>query len=132
MNPPERIPATPEARVLLRVAARDRKTFELLRKLPDAPLASMCFHAQQAVEKWLKATLVSHGVVFRHTHDLEELSHLLTNQGIPLPLPAKEIGKLTPFAVAFRYDDEEVEPLDCEEAARIVETVRCWAENALE
>ena len=105
MKPGERKPATAEANTLLRVAARDCKTFELLRDIAEAPLPSVCFHAQQAVEKWLKAVLVSHGVVFQRTHDLEELAGLLAAQGIPLPLPMEELRKLNPFAVTFRYDD---------------------------
>ena len=105
MKPGERKPATAEAKTLLRVAARDCKTFELLRDIPEAPLPSVCFHAQQAVEKWLKAVLVSHGVVFQRTHDLEELAGMLAAQGMPLPLPMEELRKLNPFAVTFRYDD---------------------------
>ncbi|WP_337287050.1 nucleotidyltransferase domain-containing protein [Candidatus Methylomirabilis sp.] len=51
MKPDERKPATVEAKTLLRMAARDYKTFKLLRDIAEAPLSSICFHAQQAVEK---------------------------------------------------------------------------------
>jgi hypothetical protein len=44
-------PAAEEAHRLLRLAARDRSTFVLLARLPDAPLSAVGFHAQQAIEK---------------------------------------------------------------------------------
>ena len=36
----------------------------------------ICFHAQQCVEKYLKAHLVEAGVAFPKTHDLETLLRL--------------------------------------------------------
>ncbi len=131
MKPDERKPATDEAKTLLRVAARDCKTFELLRDIAEAPFSSICFHAQQAVEKWLKAVLVSHGVVFGRTHDLEELAGLLTGQDIPLPLPVGELRRLNPFAVTFRYGDEDITRISREEVTRIVEAVSHWVEERL-
>lgn len=132
MKPRERKPATPEAGMLLRVAVRDRKTFDLLRDIAEAPLASVGFHAQQAVEKTLKAVLVSHGVVFGPTHDLAELSRLLASEGISPPLPVEELRKLNPFAVTFRYGDARIEGISRRELARIVETVTGWASEVLE
>ena len=38
----------------------------------------VCYHCQQAAEKYLKALLVYHGLVVRKTHDLEELIDFLT------------------------------------------------------
>ena len=51
MTPYEPKPATAEARALLRAAGRDWKTVELLLQHPDAPISSVCFHAQQYLEK---------------------------------------------------------------------------------
>ena len=48
-------PALDEARRLLRLALRDSDTFALLFPLPQAAMAALGFHAQQAVEKALKA-----------------------------------------------------------------------------
>ncbi len=127
----ERKPATQEAKTLLRIAARDRKTFELLRDISEAPLSSVCFHTQQAVEKWLKAVLVSDDVVFRRTHDLEELASLSVAQGIPLPLPVEKLRKLNPFAVTFRYDDEDIARISREEVTQIMEVVGHWVEERL-
>jgi HEPN domain-containing protein len=48
-----------EAQHLLRLAERDYETFAILRAHPNAKLAPTCFHAQQAVEKALKAVLIA-------------------------------------------------------------------------
>ena len=48
-------PAHEEAQRLLRLALRDRDTFELLLPLPQASVAAIGFHAQQSIEKALKA-----------------------------------------------------------------------------
>ena len=63
-------PALEEAVRLLRLAHRDRSTLVLLARIPEAPMASLGFHAQQAVEKALKAVSVSRGIETRRTHDL--------------------------------------------------------------
>ena len=87
MTPNEPKPATAEARALLRAAERDSKTVELLLQHPDAPISSVCFHAQQYLEKAMKAVLVSNAAIFRRTHDLEELADLLDQKEIEPPLP---------------------------------------------
>jgi HEPN domain-containing protein len=38
---------------------------------------AVCFHAQQCIEKYLKARLQEAGVRFPRTHDLEELLDLV-------------------------------------------------------
>lgn len=43
----------------------------------DCPTDTVCFHAQQCVEKYLKALLTSRGTRFPRTHDLVVLVELL-------------------------------------------------------
>ena len=43
--------------------------------------AIVCFHAQQAVEKALKAVLASRDVVFPFTHDLDGLIEFCESRG---------------------------------------------------
>src|SRR5438045_2052437 len=43
----------------------------------DCPTDTVCFHAQQCVEKYLKALLVLSSIPFAKTHDIEFLSTLL-------------------------------------------------------
>ena len=51
-------PALEEAHRMLRLARRDRDTFDLLRPLMQANLSALGFHAQQAVEKALKSVAI--------------------------------------------------------------------------
>lgn len=73
------------AESLLTAAERDRQAFAKLAE--DLALHdSLCgFHAQQAVEKALKAALAHERVVFRRTHDFAELLDLLNDAGIEPP-----------------------------------------------
>ena len=126
MPPNEPQPATAEARALLHAAGRDWKTVELLLRHPDAPVSSVCFHAQQYLEKVMKAVLVSNAVVFRHTHDLEKLADLLEQQGLDLPLSRAQLKRLNPFAVTIRYEDMEIALTDISTVAEMMENARAW------
>jgi len=123
--------ATEEALVLPRAAERDRITFEILRDALNAPIHSICFHAQQMVEKSLKAVLVSHQVLFRRTHDLNELAEILVKHHIPLPIPMQELGILAPCSVVVRYEDLEVTLIDRDGLTQILTAVRGWVSSVL-
>lgn len=120
-------PFIEEAERLLRLARRDYQTCAILGSHPEAQIAPICFHAQQSVEKALKAAMTAHQVYFRYTHDLAELTHLLTGAGITPPFTADELQRLTPAAVELRYD-EGVPLLAREEAADMAIRTPAWAE----
>ena len=61
------------SRLLLRKAAQDEFVLEKLAPDAQAPDEVIGFHAQQAVEKMLKAALTHNAVRYRRTHDLVEL-----------------------------------------------------------
>lgn len=61
------------------------------------------FHAQQCVEKYLKAILVSAQQVFPKTHDLVALGDLCTRVGMILPVEMDVLEKLNAFSVLARY-----------------------------
>ncbi len=89
------------------------------------PYDTACYHAQQAVEKYLKGFLVIRGQSFPYTHDLEELERLC--QGIePLPdLGMLDLVQLTDYAVGMRYDfDQWPTREEAEQALFVVEQVR--------
>ena len=111
----------------LAMADRDIKAFEVLQSDPEVSLVSVCFHAQQAVEKSLKAVLILHGIEFGKTHDLNALTLLLMNNKIDPPLSPEELDRLTPFAVTFRYEDREIETVNRQEAQKMVEAIRNWS-----
>jgi HEPN domain-containing protein len=123
------MPFIEEARRMLRLAERDFETFAILRAHPDAKLAPTCFHAQQSVEKALKAVLMARQVYFRYTHDLEELFKLLTEAGITPPHGIDALRRLSPFAVELRYDDQVIPLLTRDEAETIAVGTLRWAQG---
>ena len=127
MTQKNRPPRTEEAEYLLRLAGLDEKAFHALLNASETLTTHALFHAQQAVEKILKAVLVSHDVVFRRTHDLVELADLLTARGIELPVPRERLASLSAHAVRFRYEEDGEPLLAGNEAATILQTVRDWA-----
>ena len=124
-------PQREEAERYLRLARRDEAAFRALLNSVTVDFAVACFHAQQAVEKALKAVMFLHGLEFRRTHDLEELSGSLTDAGINNPLEAEELRRLTPYAVEFRYDDEPMPLVSPEQAIAYTSRVLAWADKAL-
>ncbi len=66
--------------------------------------SSICFHAQQASEKFLKAYLAYHDVDFPRTHDLDFL--LLECQKIDKEAFQIDFKSLTDFGVSIRYPDD--------------------------
>ena len=67
---------------------------------------AVAFHAQQTVEKALKAVLVWHQMEFPKTHDIERLLDLLAGCDSDLAQAAAGAVELTPFGVEYRYPGE--------------------------
>lgn len=97
---------------------------------PDVLYNDLCFHAQQAVEKSIKAVLIHYGVELRKIHDIAHLIALLPAHAPPPPA-AEDVASLTSYAVMIRYpgDYEDVTEEDYLEAGRVAETVYAWAER---
>ena len=122
-------PHIEEAWRALRLADRDIKVFDILVDESEAHLSIVLFHAQQALEKSLKAVLFSRQIEFRRTHDLTELTQLLRQGGIETPVADDILERLNPFAVTFRYDDMDIDlMMTREDAVGTVVEVRKWAE----
>lgn len=119
------------ARVLLARAIEDET---LVRKVsPDTDIADAIigFHAQQAVEKLIKAVLAARGVAFIKSHALSYLVGLVEESKIEAPGCLFEADVLSPWAVEFRYEGEEPPALDRSAALTLVEQVREWAESEI-
>jgi HEPN domain-containing protein len=121
-------PHIEEAQRSLRLAARDVIAFNILKEEPDAHVSIVNFHAQQAVEKALKAALYTHQIEFDRTHDLVKLGVLLSDHGLALPVSYDQLRLLNPFAVTFRYDDMEIEAISQDSVDFVVTEVCAWAE----
>jgi HEPN domain-containing protein len=90
------------------------------------------FHAQQAIEKWLKAAMALHGIREARIHDLGRLLQILENEGIELPENASRLDELTIYAVPLRYDDLlDAEPLNREDVINLIAAVSAWAVQSL-
>ncbi len=60
-------------------------------KPEDVLWEDLCFDAQQAAEKALKAVLLFAGIKFRFVHDIGELVTLLTKNGFNAPKKWKRL-----------------------------------------
>lgn len=95
-------------------------------------LEELCFHAQQVVEKSLKALLIAKKVSFPKTHNIRTLIDLLSNH-YSVPSELDEAAVLTDYAVESRYPGI-IEPVEEEEyfkAVEIAESVLKWVESIL-
>ena len=97
----------------------------------DVYLEDLCFNAQQAVEKALKALLIKSDIEFPYTHSIAELLTLLQGAGHVLPDFVKKAAGLTHFAVILRYPHmfSPVRQEEYEQAAAIAEQVVRWVES---
>jgi hypothetical protein len=72
--------------------------------LDGIPESILGFHAQQAVEKLIKALLSQLSVPFELTHNLGRLQIALQAAGETLPVTPVQLSELNDFAVVHRYD----------------------------
>jgi len=104
-------------------AEHDLRTAEHTLKLKkNCPFDTVCFHAQQCAEKYLKALLVARGIPFPKTHDLRAIIQLAPAE-IELGLEMDLLFTLTQYAVDSRYPEEE-EPITRPEAKQAVAVAR--------
>ena len=95
-------------------------------------LENLCFHAQQAAEKTLKAVLIFLEIDFPRTHNIRTLLDLLP-EGVDVPQEVEESSILTDYAVESRYPRNS-EPVDDEEYRQVLglaETVVSWGEKLI-
>lgn len=116
------------ARQWKRKAEDDFAAATTLLKADRPPLRSaICFHVQQAVEKYIKACLVLRRIDFPRTHNIAELVNLLPDDCRP-QLPVEEQERLSAYAVVTRYPGEAdlISPDAVEEAVHIARRVRLY------
>jgi HEPN domain-containing protein len=99
---------------------------------PEIDDETVGFHAQQAIEKWLKAVMAFHGLEEVRTHDLGRLLVFLGRAGIDSPPGADRLDDLSIYAVPMRYADFlDAEPLDRDAAVAMADGVGEWASAQL-
>jgi HEPN domain-containing protein len=127
VSSPRREPAELAA-LLSRKASEDATAVREFAANPEISDEIIGFHAQQAVEKWLKALMASRGLAQLRTHDIDPLIRALEASGVKLPFPRPRLAELTIFAVPLRYEQLlDAEPLDRQATVTLVEEVGEWA-----
>ena len=105
-------------------AEGDYRTAQWLQQAPDPVYDSICFHAQQCIEKYLKAWLQEANIPVPRTHNLEELLVLI----VPT-LPAwsdwqPDFKIITAYAVDPRYPGDSATTDNTQHAVHICDEVR--------
>lgn len=120
------------SRVLLQKAEEDATAVRKFAGSPEIAESIIGFHAQQAVEKWLKAVLAARGVQYRPIHDLDRLIELLETEGAEVSLDRDRLAVLTQYAVPLRYDELlDAESLERGALVALVDEVGEWAARQL-
>lgn len=94
-----------EAARWLAYAHSDLAAAQALYDTPDHYPRQVCYFAQQAVEKALKAIFVFHKIEFPLTHDLDRLRALIP-EGWSVKQSSVGLTVLTVWAIGARYPDD--------------------------
>jgi len=113
----------------LHYARLDLAAAELWPDVAQLPLTVVCFHAQQAAEKYIKALLVACDSDPPHTHDLVALVELLPSD-LQSSLLECDLEALSFWAVEARYPTSFPEPTD-EDASRVIPLARAVRDRVL-
>jgi HEPN domain-containing protein len=93
----------------------------------------LCYQAQQAAEKSIKAVYISKKLVFPYIHDIAQLLSSLEKSGIIISTGIQTASKLTMYAAQTRYPglDGPVSEEEYKEAVVIAERVVLWADRCI-
>ncbi|MEK6615924.1 MAG: HEPN domain-containing protein [Bacteroidota bacterium] len=106
-------------------AEQDYQTAETMSRKRKTPVPDIVgFHAQQCIEKYLKAILVLKRLDFPKTHDLIELLEIAIKKEPLLDIYRPELRMLNPFSVQFRYPGESATIEDSKKALKALRRVR--------
>jgi HEPN domain-containing protein len=103
-------------------------------KLKGIRFEDLCFNAQQAVEKALKAVCLANDLEFPKTHSIVRLIDILETAKIKIPNYIRASDTLTQFAVETRYPSvtEKITKEEYKEVITIASRVVFWAEKLIE
>jgi HEPN domain-containing protein len=85
---------------------------------------AVCFHAQQCIEKLLKALLITKSKTPPKTHDLTVLDSLLRCVCPEWNWPIDQLRLLSSAAVIFRYPGESAGPEEADAALGVCKAMR--------
>ncbi len=128
MKPPERFPPDDPREWLNRARSN---LAQAQHRMAGVYLEDLCFEAQQAVEKAVKAVPIKRQVRFPYIHDIARLLRRLESAGQHIPEDVERATNLTSYATVLRYPGIEP-PVSAEthaEAVAVAEAVVRWAEE---
>ncbi|RMG42321.1 MAG: HEPN domain-containing protein [Methanobacteriota archaeon] len=99
------------------------------RKFPNYDAAG--FHAQQCIEKYLKAILQLHQLPFQKTHDLLALQQLCSNVLSELEFYRDLLAYLSQFAIMYRYPGENATKEQTKKAIQALKQLRLFLREKL-
>lgn len=125
-----------ETRVWLTYADEN---FEIAKLALAHGYVNSCLHnVQQSIEKALKAVVVEHGLEFRRTHSVRELTKLLANAGFFVNVSDEECDLIDSIFVPSKYPAYGVLPDSppdqgiCERCIEISTRIRTSLDSILE
>ncbi|OHB46421.1 MAG: hypothetical protein A2099_06485 [Planctomycetes bacterium GWF2_39_10] len=117
----------------IKIAMEDLRSAECL--FTFSLYRMVCYHAQQAVEKILKATLTEHEAEFSRTHNILDLCNAVEKAGHKAPLIAEDAIFLNSIYRA-RYPSDlgllpsgEPTKEDADKALAIAKNVKNWLKD---
>jgi HEPN domain-containing protein len=123
-------------RMWLEKANNDFKNAEIIlaAQTESPPLDTVCFHCQQAAEKFIKAFLVFHGKLFPFSHNLADLVAICMQVDLAFAAIQRKAETLTPFAVEIRYPDDFYMPTkeEAKEAFAIATEIKTFISARLD
>ena len=130
MNPPERFPPNDPREWMNRARSN---LVRARNPIPGTYLEDLCFDAQQAAEKAVKAIMIARDIEFPYVHDLGNLLSLLEQTGESIPEVVRTAVSLTTYATTTRYPNlgSPVTEREYREAIAVAEAVVRWAEGRL-
>src|SRR5215475_10373250 len=102
-------------------------------KIPGTYLEDLCFEAQQAAEKAIKAVMIRRNIEFPYVHDLARLLSMLEEAGEGIPEMVRKAEELTRYALITRYPGiaRPVSEQEYAEAVAVAEEVVRWADERI-
>ncbi|QWR76787.1 HEPN domain-containing protein [Candidatus Magnetomonas plexicatena] len=93
--------------------------------MSNPPCDTVCFHAEQCAEKYLKGFLTYHQIEFPKTHSIETLVRLCKQAAPAIEIELGDIVEiLTSYGVAVRYPDGVYYDIPKEDAIEAIELAK--------
>lgn len=92
----------------------------------------LCFQAQQAAEKALKAMLIYYNKPFTKTHEIQHLLELLKEAGVIIPKSIAQAKLLSAYVINIRtfddiFDKEKITKKEYKQVVALADKILQWA-----